>query len=104
AAGLTQLGIRTNNAHQRAQAERFGVKMFEMRSWRGPPKLAFEGPVYVSIDLDVLDPAFAPGISHYEPGGMSTRELIDAIHAIEGRIVGADVVEYNPARDVGSTT
>jgi len=49
--------------------------------------------------LDVLDPAYAPGISHYEPGGMSTRQLIDIIQKIETPIVGADIVELNPKRD-----
>jgi len=47
----------------------------------------------------VLDPAFAPGISHREPGGMSTREVLAHIQAITGKIVGADIVEYNPAQD-----
>jgi arginase len=50
--------------------------------------------------MDVLDPAFAPGVSHREPGGMSVREAIAHLHAIERTIVGADVVEYNPAQDV----
>src|ERR1700693_581737 len=62
------------------------------------------GPVYISFDMDVLDPAFAPGISHYEPGGMTVREAIAHLHAIEGTIVGADIVEYNPARDISGMT
>jgi arginase len=66
------------------------------------PKLA--GPVYVSFDVDVLDPAFAPGVSHREPGGMSVREAISHLHAITGNIVGADLVEYNPKQDVSQLT
>ena len=62
------------------------------------------GPVYISFDMDVLDPAYAPGISHREPGGMSVREAIAHLHAVEGEIVGADVVEYNPVRDVSGMT
>jgi arginase family enzyme len=54
--------------------------------------------------MDVLDPAFAPGISHREPGGMSVREAISYLHAIGGRIVGADIVEINPAQDVSHVT
>jgi arginase family enzyme len=54
--------------------------------------------------VDVLDPAFAPGISHREPGGMSVREAIAHLHAIEGEIVGADLVEFNPVQDVGGIT
>jgi len=59
---------------------------------------------YISFDIDVLDPAFAPGISHREPGGMTVREAIAHLHAIEGTIVGADLVEYNPAQDVSGMT
>jgi arginase family enzyme len=54
--------------------------------------------------MDVLDPAFAPGISHREPGGMSVREAIAHLHAITGDIVGADIVEYNPKQDVSKLT
>ncbi|RZW24677.1 MAG: agmatinase, partial [Desulfobulbaceae bacterium] len=66
--------------------------------------LNFDGPLYVSLDLDVLDPAFVPGISHHEPGGMSTRELLRAIQNIHGTIIGADIVEYNPYRDLQNMT
>ena len=63
-----------------------------------------QAPLYISLDLDVLDPAFAPGISHHEPGGLSTRELITILHSIDVEIVGADIVEYNPVRDVNNMT
>jgi len=52
----------------------------------------------------VLDPAFAPGVSHREPGGMSVREVLEHLHSITATIVGADIVEYNPARDVSELT
>ena len=101
---LVQIGIRTINRHQREQAERFGVEVVEMRSLPAYEKLKADGPVYITFDLDVLDPAFAPGLSHREPGGMSVREAIAHLHAIEGEIVGADVVEYNPVQDVAGLT
>jgi arginase len=101
---LIQLGIRTMNAHQRKQADRFGVEVVEMRALPALEKLKLAGPVYVSFDIDVLDPAFAPGISHREPGGMSVREAVSHLHAITGDIVGADVVEYNPKQDVSQLT
>ena len=70
----------------------------------GQPRFSFDGPVYVSFDLDVLDPAFAPGVSHHEPGGFSTRQVVDMIGALKGEVVGADIVELNPRRDpVGIT-
>jgi agmatinase len=106
---LVQVGIRAANPHQRDQARRFGVEMIEMRAWQRGRALAFDGPVYVSVDLDALDPAFAPGVSHHEPGGLSTRELLTLIHGLDGSpggesVVGADIVECNPERDVVGVT
>ena len=101
---LVQVGIRTINGHQREQARKFGVEVVEMRGLPAYDRLKAAGPVYVTFDMDVLDPAFAPGISHREPGGMTTREAIAHLHAIDGEIVGADVVEYNPVQDVAGVT
>jgi len=101
---LLQIGIRTLNWHQREQAERFGVEIIEMRNVPALEKMKVQGPVYISFDMDVLDPAFAPGISHREPGGMSVREAITHLHAIKGHVVGADLVEFNPAQDVSNVT
>ena len=44
------------------------------------------------------------GVSHREPGGLSTRQLISFLHAMPGELIGADVVEYNPARDMDGVT
>ena len=101
---LIQLGIRTMNTHQRKQADRFGVEVVEMRELPAFERLQLAGPIYLSFDIDVLDPAFAPEISHREPGGMSVREAIAHLHAITGDIVGADLVEYNPKQDVSQLT
>jgi arginase len=101
---LVQVGIRTINRHQREQAVKFGVEVIEMRGLPAYERLKSAGAAYITFDLDVLDPAFAPGISHREPGGMTVREAIAHLHAIEGKIVGADVVEFNPARDVDGIT
>jgi arginase family enzyme len=104
ASRLVQVGIRTMNGHQREQGARFGVEVVEMSALPAYHKLKAHGPVYISFDIDVLDPAFAPGVSHREPGGMTVREAIAHLHAIEGNIVGADIVEYNPAQDVSGMT
>jgi len=101
---LVQVGIRTINGHQREQAKRFGVEVVEMRELTAYKKLNAAGPVYITFDMDVLDPAFAPGISHREPGGMTVREAIAHLHAIQGEIVGADLVEYNPVQDLAGVT
>jgi len=63
-----------------------------------------DGPLYVSIDMDALDPAFAPGVSHHEPGGLSVRDLLSVLHRLKRPIIGADVVEYNPTRDINGMT
>jgi arginase len=96
---LVQIGIRTMTGHQREQAQRFGVEVMEMRSWRDGMPLGFDSPVYLSLDLDVLEPGVAPGVSHREPGGLSVRQVLGIIHALEAPLVGADVVEFNPLND-----
>ena len=101
---LIQVGIRTLNEHQRQQAQRFGVEQFQMRDLPVHEKLRLKGPIYISFDIDVLEPGMAPGISHREPGGMTVREAISHLHAITGEIVGADLVEYNPRQDVSGIT
>ena len=101
---MTSVGIRTMTRHQKEQAMRFGVEIIDMRSFTADLELSFDGPVYLSLDLDVLDPAFAPGISHHEPGGLSTRELIRLIQRFRGELVAADLVEYNPRRDLQTVT
>ena len=101
---LVQVGIRTINRHCREQAQRFGVEVVQMRGLPAYEKLKAAGPVYITFDMDVLDPAFAPGISHREAGGMSVREAIAHLYAIQGEIVGADLVEFNPVQDVAGVT
>ncbi len=101
---LIQIGIRTLNAHQYEQAEKYGVKIFEIKDLPDPTHLNLAGPIYVSFDMDALDLAFAPGVSHWEPGGLTTREAISYIHALPGPIIGADIVEFNPVHDATGLT
>ena len=96
---LVQVGIRTFTVHQREQARKFGVESIEMHQLSERLQLEFNSPVYISFDIDALDPAFAPGVSHREPGGMSTRQAIDLIQRLKGKVVGADIVEFNPRMD-----
>jgi len=80
----------------------------EIRNGNGPKLLkditsTFDR-VYLSVDLDVLDPAFAPGVGNPEAVGISSRELYDLITTLQNKkIVAADVVELNPTYDNGST-
>lgn len=101
---LTQVGIRTLTTPQREQADKFGVAILPMNNWSVDQLPLFNKPLYLSVDIDVLDPAFAPGVSHHEPGGLSTRELLNIIHQLRVPILGADIVEYNPDRDLNGIT
>ncbi len=104
AEGLLQIGIRTMSPPQQKQVEKYGVKVFApwqlSEAMRSLPK----GDVYVSLDMDGLDPAYAPGVSHREPGGLSVRDVLEVVKAIPGRVVGADVVEYNERQDIQGVT
>jgi len=63
-----------------------------------------DGPLYISIDLDGIDPAEAPGVAHPEPGGLTVREVLAVLAKQNALIVGADIVELNPARDQNGVT
>ena len=101
---LVQVGIRAMTGHQRDQADRFGVDVIDMRRWSAGARPTLQHPVYISLDLDVLDPAFAPGVSHREPGGLSVREVLSVLQEVRVPIVGVDLVEYNPLRDLDGVT
>lgn len=103
---LLQVGIRSINKEGREQGKRFGVEQYEMQTFSRDRQLLEnlklgEGVkgVYISVDVDCLDPAFAPGVSHIEPGGLSFRDVLNILHNLKGDVVAADVVEFNPQRD-----
>ena len=103
---LLQVGLRSINYEGREQGQKFGVEQFEMRTFSKDREFLEnlklgEGVkgVYISVDVDVLDPAFACGVSHLEPGGLSFRDVLNIIQNLQGNIVAADVVEYNSQRD-----
>src|SRR5438046_10076396 len=93
---LIQVGIRTSNRHCRGQAEKYAVETVEMRNFDADDVPIPRAPLYISIDLDGLDPAFAPGVSHHEPGGLSVRDILAVLQRVRGPIVGGDGVELNP--------
>ena len=80
----------------------------QIRAGKGPELLkefstSFDS-LYTSFDLDVLDPAFAPGVGNPEAVGMTSRELFDLIYSLkEKKVTGVDIVELNPQFDNGST-
>ena len=101
---LVQVGIRTLTRHCHDQAERFGVEILPMSGFRADLVPILEGPLYISVDLDGIDPSEAPGVAHPEPGGLTLREVLACLAKQKARIVGADIVELNPARDVNNVT
>jgi len=101
---IVQVGIRAATGEHWQKAQKYGVEMIEMKDLGNTITLNFDHPLYISFDMDALDPAFAPGVSHHEPGGLTTRQVIDVFHLLKAEIVGMDVVELNPDRDpVGIT-
>ena len=80
----------------------------EIRDGKGPQLLkdyvsTFD-TIYSSFDLDVLDPAFAPGVGNPEAAGITSRELFDLIHSFnDTKVTGVDIVELNPYHDNGAT-
>lgn len=106
AARLIQVGIRTLTPHQREQSAKFGTEIFGAERWRDAIRVVSEvrEPVYVSLDLDVLEPMLAPGLSHPEPGGLTVRDVLEVLAALSTEVVGADVVEYNPRNDYRDLT
>lgn len=101
---LVQVGIRALNTHQAEQAEKFNVEIHEMKDLDLGKISKFQNPLYISLDMDGFDPAFAPGVSHHEPGGLTSRQVIDLIQSIDTEVIGADIVEYNPTRDFQNMT
>lgn len=101
---LVQVGLRSVGPEQREFGAANGVVMLGAESVGAIPYDKLTGPLYISIDLDGIDPAFAPGVSHQEPGGLSVREVLSILSKINATPVGADIVEYNPEFDRGLQT
>ncbi|MDI6849447.1 MAG: agmatinase [Candidatus Saccharicenans sp.] len=101
---LVQVGIRATTPEMEAMARKYGVRTITAREYPEKLKLEFENPLYLSLDLDVFDPAFAPGVSHHEPGGLTSRQVLDLIQNLKARIVAFDIVELNPGRDISEIT
>lgn len=100
-ARIVQLGIRSMTAEERKWAESHVRQYcFDFSQMEEALSLLDGVPVYLTLDLDVLDPAFFPGTGTPEPGGVSYLELQHAIHRVQRlSLVGADMVELAPALD-----
>ncbi|MGH7452508.1 MAG: arginase family protein, partial [bacterium] len=109
-ASVTQLGIRTLNKAQMPQLERYRDRLhiFFARDLLGElpslPHIPNGAPVYMTVDLDGFDPAFAPGVSHPVPGGLMPRQVLNFIQKAPWKLIGMDVVEVNPDVDINDQT
>lgn len=107
---LTQIGIRTMSEEQRRRAEHWPERVFvlEARTLESAiPDLTHipvDAAVYMTVDMDGFDPAFAPGVSHPVPGGLTSRQVLDLIQRGHWTLVGMDAVEVNPSRDFQDMT
>jgi arginase len=101
---LIQVGLRTINGHHRDQFKRFGVEVIEAGHCGEDLRLDIRTPVFISMDIDALDPAHAPGVTYREPGGLTVRQVVNLIHRLDQPIVAADIVEYNPRCDISNLT
>lgn len=113
---IVQVGIRAPTPEQLDYANQIGITIIPGNKFQkiGPLKTVTEirnqfknkvDHVYLSIDLDVLDPAFAPGIGNPQPGGVSTREIIDLLHTFsELPLFAMDIVELCPKYDQANLT
>jgi len=108
---IIQVGIRSPTPEQTDYANSVGIKTITTKDivQKGPQVAAetvksfipkYLDGVYLSIDLDVLDPAYAPGVGNPEPAGLTTRELVELIHGLQGiKIHSFDIVELCPKFD-----
>jgi agmatinase len=109
-ASVTQYGIRTENAVQAAHARSHSgrLRQFHTRaigaSLDYPPHIPHGAPVYITLDLDAFDPAFAPGVAHPVPGGLTPRQVLNFLQFAPWSLVGMDVIELNPAADIANLT
>lgn len=103
------VGVRAVCKDELREAKRLGLTFISMKEYRERGLKAFrdaissmKGSIYVSVDVDVLDPAYAPGVSNPEPLGFTLAELLEHVWALRGlKIAGFDVVEVCPPYDNG---
>ncbi len=109
---LIQLGVRSSSSGEARFAEERGIRCYTSEQLLAEGRKAVEevrrevgsSPVYLTLDVDVLDPAFAPAVSTPEPGGLSSLDLLRILRGLKGlNIRGFDVVEVAPPFDTGQT-
>ncbi len=99
---IIQVGARSFSAEERE----FSRKNNILKSLERLPGFGFKGPVYITVDMDVFDPAFAPGVSTPEPNGLDPGEFLETINSMKNQmdVIGFDVVETCPPYDTSDVT
>lgn len=100
---VTILGVRAWDKEEMAYAKEKGIKytLFDY----SPPDNLFNKPVYLSVDIDVVDPAYAPGTGYIEPGGWTSRSLLEIVKVLRKTdLVAMDIVEVDGSRDLNNMT
>lgn len=108
---ISVIGVRGYDKSEIDYATNSSINIIYSRELSNPAEVSkrlehqiADGDIYISLDIDVLDPAYAPGVGNPEPGGLSVSQLIDIIHEIAvERVVGFDVMEVSPLFDTGAT-
>ena len=103
------VGIRSVSQSEISEARSVGLNFLEsgwteLREYLSDVIEDLEGPIYLSLDMDAVDPAFAPGVGTPEPLGMTPYEVIQTVNFFADRIVGFDCVEVCPPHDNGNTS
>jgi len=105
---VIHIGSRAYSKEELEFAKSSRIKLYNvLSSLRGKVELEDIGRVYISIDMDVFDPAYAPGVSNPEPLGldlMSFIEILKQIYARSSKVIGVDIVEVNPLVDINNIT
>ncbi len=106
---VRSIGIRSVSQNEITEARAVGLKFIEtgwteVREYLSDAIEGLDGPVYLSLDMDAIDPAFAPGVGTPEPFGMTPYEVLQTINFFADRIVGFDCVEVCPPYDNGNTS
>ncbi len=106
---VRSVGIRSVSQSELTEARSVGLKFVEsgwteLREYLADVIDDLDGPVYLSLDMDAIDPAFAPGVGTPEPFGMTPYEVVQTINFFADRIVGFDCVEVCPPHDNGNTS
>ncbi|AIF69024.1 hypothetical protein PAP_03020 [Palaeococcus pacificus DY20341] len=97
---VIQIGIRAPTKEQIEFAEENGIKIISAGELYKSPNVKIKlKRAYLSFDMDVLDPAYCPGVGNPEPGGLSTRKLLEVVYQINTKIIGFDIVELAPQYD-----